>query len=82
MDTCICLLKSVNKGGEYFLCSDAAAIIQYTPDVIYLADNQIVTLIPGREVVSSYMYYACSSYLASFVRLLLMARLFSSTYST
>lgn len=44
------LIVGVSKEtGEHYLCSDAAAIIQYTPKVIYLADNQIVTLKVGAE---------------------------------
>jgi len=42
---------STFEQGEYFLCSDAAAIIDYTQDVIYLADNQLVTLKAGEDVV-------------------------------
>jgi glucosamine--fructose-6-phosphate aminotransferase (isomerizing) len=30
--------------GEYLVASDAAAIIQHTPQVIYLSDNEVVTI--------------------------------------
>ena len=43
----------LHQDKEYFLCSDAAAIIQYTANVIFLADNQVVTLKVGGDVVST-----------------------------
>jgi glucosamine--fructose-6-phosphate aminotransferase (isomerizing) len=33
-------------GEEYVVASDASAIIQHTPQVIYLADNEVVTVTP------------------------------------
>ncbi|MCB0754201.1 MAG: glutamine--fructose-6-phosphate transaminase (isomerizing) [Flavobacteriales bacterium] len=35
---------------EYFLASDATPIVEYTKDVVYLEDEQIVELRPGHEI--------------------------------
>jgi glucosamine--fructose-6-phosphate aminotransferase (isomerizing) len=35
---------------EYFLASDATPIVEYTKDVVYLEDEQIVELRPGQEI--------------------------------
>ena len=35
---------------EFFLASDATPIVEYTKDVVYLEDEQIVELRPGQEI--------------------------------
>jgi len=35
---------------EYFLASDATPIVEYTKEVVYLEDEQIVEIRPGEEI--------------------------------
>ena len=44
------LVVGLGKGNEYFIASDATPIIEYTRDVVYLNDEEIVILERGKEM--------------------------------
>lgn len=44
------LVVGIGKEGEYFIASDATPIIEYTRNVVYLDDEEIVIIQRGREM--------------------------------
>eukprot|EP00939_MAST-03C_sp_MAST-3C-sp1_P004897 g4897.t1 len=46
------LIVGMNKG-EYFLASDASAIVEYTSDVIYLKDNDVIVIERNKHEIQS-----------------------------
>jgi len=45
------LVIGISKNNEYLIASDASAIVEHTKNIIYLDDNEIVTITPNKHRV-------------------------------